>query len=167
MARGRSGRKTDYEWQAACGNVSAVDIAVGVATVPIWFIDFTVPATLMRIRGHILLQLDAAGVDERALVSFGIGLFSTDARVAGAVPEVFDEAEFGWIWYGFGSVTSLAEAAIAGEGPGMIHRIEVDSKAMRKVKPNQSIALVAEVCSTSDMGGTVDILAGARVLFGT
>ncbi len=164
MARSRSGRRADYEWTGACGEVDAVDLAesTNVSTSGIVFVDFVAPFTIARIRGHIFCQLDATATDERAIIAWGIGIVSTDARQAGSTPDPSDEPDFPWMWYGYSTITSLAETAASPQG--MFHRLEVDTKAMRKVKPGQSVVLLGQVCKAADQAGTWDVLAGLRVL---
>ncbi len=49
---------------------------------------------------------------------------------------------------------------------GLFDWTMVDSKAMRKMKPNESIVLVAEVAGSNDVGGTVDFVYSINVLNG-
>ncbi len=165
MANRSRGRRTDYEWTGACGDADAIDLAVNVTTAPLVFVDFNAPFTIMRIRGIIQVQLNAAAVNERALIAFGIGIVTTDARAAGTVPDPAQEPEFPWMWYGYAAVSSLNEAAIQPDALSAI--LEVDTKAMRKVKPGQSVMLVGQVCSSQDQGGSFDVQAGLRFLLGS
>ncbi len=166
MAR-RSGRKTDYEWSAVCGKLNALDLAINTVGLGTQGFVGNVPLTLMRVHGLVCANLDAGAVDERAMISFGIIKVSDDALAVGitAVPTPTADADAPWIVHGHLWVTTLSEAAIAPDG--MFHRVVIDSKAMRKMKPNESLAVVFEVCDTTDQGGTVDLSYGLRVLVGT
>ncbi len=65
------------------------------------------------------------------------------------------------------TVTALAETSVTGDAGGLFERIEVDSKAMRKLKDDQTLLLVCEVGQTIDATGTFDVQAGMRYLFGS
>ena len=163
MARGR-GRRTDYEWASVCGVIDGVDLAVTTSTGTIWTFAVQTALTVMRMRGELYVQLDATAVDERALIAYGIGKGSTDAITAGAVPDPVADQGFPWIWFGFAAISSLAETAV--QPQQLAARLTIDSKAMRKMKPQESLFLVGQVCAASDQGGTFDTMFGVRVLTG-
>ncbi len=165
MARQRSGRRTDYEWSSVCGVVTAADLVVGSSTGIIWSFAATTALTIQRIRGNLHVDLDPSAADERAIIAFGIGKASTDAVTAGEVPELVVDAGFPWMWFGFATVTALGLASASGHG--LFDRMEIDIKAMRKMKPQESIFLVGNVCGVVDQGGTFDVMSGARVLLGS
>ncbi len=166
MARS-SGRRTDYEWQAVAGRITTLDLAEGSANVGTNGMVVSVPSTSMRIRGEVLVQLDAGAVDERACIAMGIIKVSNSAFAAGigSIPNPFADAESEWVWHSFTSVTSMAEAAVGSDY--IASRVVIDSKAMRKCKPNETFAFVAEVASSVDATGSVDLIYGWRQLFGT
>ena len=169
MARGRhgSGRRPDYAWAGIGDSLLAVDPGAAAQTLGSSSL-LAVPQTLVRLRGRIFAQLDAAAVDERIGVIVGVGVFDTDQVTAGAFPEFTTDGateEFGgWMWVGTLFVSSGAEGAIVNEG--LFDRIDVDSKAMRRVKPNEQVVVVVEAPSALavDQGGTVDVLAHIRCL---
>ena len=165
MAR-RSGRRADYQWQAGATISSGVDIATGTATAGnAGIINILAPATISRIHGHIFFQLDTTAVDERVVICYGLIIVSENALGAGvaSMPHPFTDAEVSWIAHGFASVSSLAEAAV--QPDALFTRVEVDSKAMRKVKPTEQLVLVVESVISVDQAGTWDMMAAFRVLF--
>ncbi len=166
MARRTRGRKTDYTWSGICGSFAAKDIAVGTAAIGSGRIDFLETQTLVRVRGRVAIQLDAAGVDERVLVAVGLIKVKTAAAVAGiaSVPTPNTETAADWLWFNYQWVSAGAEAAV--NQNSLFDVVEVDSKAMRRCKADESLIFVAEVCDTVDMGGTVDVQYGIRVLVG-
>jgi len=46
----------------------------------------------------------------------------------------------------------------------LFDRVVIDSKAMRKMKALDQIVLMAEVCDSTDQGGTFDYNYGLRIL---
>ena len=163
MPRGR-GRRADYSWFSTCGVVNSMDLAVNTVGLGNGAIAVTTPLTITRIHGYFTAQLDAGGVDERAMIAFGIIKVSNEALAAGAgsIPSPDTDADAEWIVHGHLWVTSGAEAAIVNEG--LFDRKVVDSKAMRKAKPSDSLAVMFETCITNDQTGTVDLTYGIRVL---
>ena len=163
----RAGRKTDYEWNTITGVITALDInaeALGSGTLVI-----AIPGTHARVRGRVFAQLDATAVDERATVVVGLRYATDDAVAAGvsALGNPFDDPDNDWLWTGHLFVSSGAEGAVVNEFLG--DRIEIESKAMRRVKPGSTLAFVAVTPSAGavDQGGTVDILFSYRALLGT
>ncbi len=169
MARGRSrGRKTDYSWSQISGQMLAVDLAEGTVALGDVAGSAAGTQTLFRTRGEILVQLDATAVDERVLIALGMMVVKENAFAAGvaSVPHPGVDGEADWFWFGYASLTTAAEAAVSGAFSGLFHRVPVDSKAMRKMKGDEKVILVAEVVEAVDQGGTFDLLYGFRTLTG-
>jgi len=125
------------------------------------------PYTVLRILGGLVVAPAAVGIADADKVNlfFGIGVVSTDAFTAGAasMPDPGAEVDFDWLWWA--SVGLLIPNTAEYGGPAASVRIDVASKAMRKVGPGQTVALLAEY---QDSVGTppVDILGGLRMLIG-
>ncbi len=171
MARGtsgrRSGRRTDYEWLSLRGKITALDLTVNATGLGDGGLQVTGPGTFMRARGHAFLQLDAGGADERVLIALGLIIISNEAFAAGAgsIPAPGNDEDADWLWHNYVGLSSLAEAAV--QSDALFARVEIDSKAMRKVKPQQTLAFLAEVLLTEDQTGTLDVLYGVRILGGS
>ena len=110
------------------------------ATVP----SMIVP-TLVRTRGQVSVQPDVFSADVNVVGAFGIAIVSTDAFVAGAasIPGPFDQAGWnGWfVWRSFSMRFEFID------GIGVLigdQRWEVDSKAMRKMGPQDTMVIMAE-----------------------
>ncbi len=153
---GRSGRKTDYQWTSIASSEASVNLATGTVSLGSVGLAFSAPATIFRTRGYLFGQLDAGAVDDRALVAFGIALVSNTAFVAGvaSLPSPANEAGYPWYWKGQLAVSSLAEGAIADSY--LADRIVIDTKAMRKAKPDEIAVIIAEIATGNDAGGTFD-----------
>ena len=132
-----------------------------------------VPATLLRFRGFVQAAFDATvQVADILELTFALGIVSTDAFTAGSgsVPDPGGEPEYPWIWWQnirLDATSVQASSTVQTPwGPGAM-RLEVDSKAMRRIKPGQSVCWVVQ--SRAQAGApVVNIHMGqTRVLIGT
>ena len=149
------------------GQITALDLAEGAIAIGDLGATFTAAAvTILRIRGRLIAQLDAGAVDERASIAVGIIIVTTRAFNAGSgsMPLPQDNGENQWIWHDYVQLTSGAE--VAANDTGLIDRVVIDSKAMRKMKGDETLAFMAQVADSVDGGGTVDMMYGVRFLFG-
>jgi ABC-type antimicrobial peptide transport system ATPase subunit len=71
-----------------------------------------------------------------------------------------------FLWFGsqFMTVSSVGTATPHHTSYGM-DRLEVDSKAMRKITLNQSLVLVSEIAQLDGTAGDVDFAINLRMLF--
>ena len=112
--------------------------------------------TVIRLRGEMLVYLDtASALDEGFHGAVGVGIF-TDAAVAVGVTAVnlpiTDEGWDGWLWHNYFSLFSAGAISAAGvsvsggqsDALKAAIRIEVDSKAMRKIPVGMTMAVVLE-----------------------
>ncbi len=131
-------------------------------------IAFAIPGTLLRARGLLRVSFLTTGLtaDDNATMGFGLGLFATDAVAAGAgsMPDPLGEPEFPWIWYGQVLMYSPNADHAA---PGIEQEIQIDSKAMRKFKPGQSLVIVGQYADLGGLPGLRVDVARTRVLIGT
>ncbi len=171
MARGgfsRSQRMTK-EWAAT--GIGAVEIT-SVSTVLLASLSFAAPATILRCLGEILVVFDETGVTagEAAMLTFGLGVVSTDAATAGSasMPDPGAEPQYPWLWWYNTTIEAIsASASTAAEIGSAYSRIPLESSAARRIKNNQSLALVVEY---EGIQGTppVDVTSGrVRVLLAT
>ncbi len=162
----RSGSTRSKEWETVCLASSPLDLAIG--TVLVFELFRVLSAeTLLRTRGQIMASFDSSAVNEAATIAAGIAFVSTRALLAGAasVPRPSSEGGYPWLWHGWfdvSSVPSVGGASISGEG--LVQRLMVDSKAMRKVKEDESMILAFEMCDSVDLGGNVVFSGGFRAL---
>ncbi len=165
MAR-RSGRRTDYNWVSAAGVNVNVDVGLGTAVLGAGSVAFNGAGTVARVRGQVLINLDATAVNEQVVIALGLIKVDNDALAVGvtAIPKPHIDGDAEWLWHGYLLVTSGSEAAV--NNNGLIARLEIDSKAMRRVKTNDNMVLVAEVAAELDQGGNFDLLYGYRLLVG-
>ena len=122
--------------------------------------------TIVRIRGSIMITTILAGVaGARANIFCGIKLVTASAFSSGTHQQPFTDAGSDWIWW-----TTAAMHLVGGtvatpsvDGGTLFKRIEIDSKAMRKVPINSLLAIVVEnLALVSTM--TIEFGGGTRVL---
>jgi len=122
--------------------------------------------TLVRIRGSILVVMTASAATPGAcLATFGIKVIQGAAFAAAAPALPLTDVGSDWVWWTTVpmSLTGGSVAAPNSDGRTIVHRVDIDSKAMRKVKGNELLVFVAEntaVLSTQtfDVDGAVRVL---------
>ena len=163
---GRSGGGIhNKEWEAVCLAPTTLDIAVGTLVAFVMFIADEAE-TLLRSRGRFRMVLNAAAIDESVTIAVGLAIVSARAAAAGvaSLPRPATEGSYPWLWHDFG-VASTFQGQASGTFAQVIDMI-VDSKAMRKVKEDEVMVFVVEVCSSVDGGGSLQIDGGLRALTG-
>ena len=119
--------------------------------------------TVVRIRGSLLLALTTITADGDGYVgAVGIGIVSAPAFAVGAsaVPTPVSESEWeGWMWHQMLNV--VGQAGSSGIGPSF-QRVEIDSKAMRKVGTEEVIYMAVELIETGT--AVAEIVANTRML---
>jgi len=164
----RQGRRIDFkQWHhiaISSGQSGATD-----GTLQSNGFAFDGPATILRARGYVQAIFDATQqVGDAAKYTFGLGIVSTDAFSAGAasMPDPEGEPDYPWLWWGQMFMKSQVAAGVNAWGTSA-QRLEVDTKAMRRVQPGKTICYVCQI--TGAAGAPVsDITFGStRILIGT
>ena len=162
------GRRTDYSW-ASFGDTAVAQPVGSTALLGVTSFLFSDAGTLTRMRGKVGITLDTAGIDEFALILCGLVIMGVDAVTAGAAPEIFGGGidEGSWIWQGALFVASGSEGGV--NQNTLNADIEIDSKAMRRVKSGQNLVFVHQspVELAVDQGGTYDLVYFVHLLFGS
>ncbi len=166
MARNRGKVIDRKEWN---GMGSAQETISTVATTVLGSLSFAIPATILRIRGSVYVFFDATQqAGDLMRCTFGIAKVSTDALTLGAtaLPDPAGDIDFPWMWWAQITLNSTVAADVSSYGQSN-QIIEVDSKAMRRIKPNESLVMVVETANA--VGAPVTILGNTqlRVLVGT
>ena len=161
MARARrSGRGPDYDWNSLVDTGTALTTAQGAIG---GGFSAAQALTLMRCRGEIILEATPDASGDSDVVGLGLIIVSGDAFVVGgaSLPGPISDASASWLWHRF---VCLEASTNALDGSHILTNriIEVDSKAMRKMKPNDTLALVGEL-STGEFAA-VTALSGIRFL---
>jgi len=123
---------------------------------------------MIRIRGEFTAWITLAttvGDGFTELVA-GIGIVSADAFATGvaAVPNPAGDPDWGgWLWYHAGGPLVSLETTEVGRGPLSAIRIPIDTKAMRKMSPNE--VLFGSLSTGTEIGtAAMDFLMNTRVL---
>ena len=133
----------------------------------------TTRETIRRIRGVIFYSLSGMlSANDRCIVASGIGIVSTDASVAGAasMPDPAVDIDYPWLWWRERTFWAPGVMTNATWDQGTLGAagevVEVDSKAMRIIRPGQSLVWIFQYVNGT---GTppVDVeVASHRILLG-
>jgi len=163
----RAGRRTDYEWANISDLLAAVDIG-GAAAFGAQGLVFSIAGTVTRVRGRIGAVLDTGGAGEFGLLLCGLMTLANDSFVGGTAPELATQGvdEASWLWRGSLWLSSGKEAAVVPDQLSV--DLVVDTKAMRRMKPNETLAIVFEAPAAAwvDQTGTMDVIYDLHVLVG-
>ncbi len=163
------GKKIDFkEWVAAPGinlTLTADGTSLGGS------VAFAIPATILRCRGEIAISPTSAVVNLDAVrITTALGIVSSDAFAAGAgsVPDPQGEPEYPWLYWK-DSVFFYTESSAANAVQSIVGavRFDVDTKAMRKMKPGESLAWVVQYVDITGAPPMTIQIAATRVLIGT
>ena len=123
--------------------------------------------TLVRFRGELMLWLEVVTTigDGFTRVGAGVGVITSDAFAAGAEPSALGDPDWGgWLWHwAGGAIVGLSVTEAENTGPLSMVRIPIDSKAMRKIGPNETI--FASVSTQAEVGAaTLNMVFNSRML---
>ncbi len=118
--------------------------------------------TILRSRGLISVRLNSFASDLSFTGVIGMGVVTDDAFAAGAVsiPRPFDDADWGgwFVWEPYSFYLEFADA-IGFQSKADMH-FKFDSKAMRRVEPNETVVVMVESQSVA-----VDVSVTFRQLY--
>ncbi len=133
-------------------------------------VAFASAATVLRMLGeYIITPTSAATAGDAAVVGVAIGVVSSDAFAAGAgsMPDPTDEPEYPWLYWANHSFFFPSTLTLLGQTDAGSIRRSFDIRSMRKLKPRESLAFVAQY---TDRAGAPPLqldVAVTRVLVGT
>ena len=102
------------------------------------------------------------------VVTCALGILATDNFAAGSagVPDPGTEAgPFPWLWWRQWAINIHATTVQALMAPGAVVRVDVDARAMRKLKPGQSLGWLLQYLDISGAPPIHVEIATTRVLF--
>jgi len=168
MADRRGGTRQRKHWHSI-GDTLQKFTAAGTAILGSFTAAGNEPYTVLRMVGELVVTPGITPViaGDAAIMAVGVAVVTTDALTVGssAMPDPAGEPDFDWLWrYQAHMVFPFATADLAGLASESA-RIPLESKAMRKVSPRQSLVMLAEYV---DLQGTppLDVLGSARFLIG-
>ncbi len=123
--------------------------------------------TVVRLRGRISCVLETTSAAARGFhCALGIGIVTQDAFTVGgvtALPNPFDDIDWGWWYHSIFDVQSVTATIADGVNAGSAwYTAEVDSKAMRKLVPNETIFASLQVFESGTE--SMDVLFDSRML---
>ena len=141
--------------------LSLIQLAGGTAGFSVLITEANLDAkdkpTIVRIRGllHIAMDRSAEVAEDKAVITYGIGLMEGRAVAAGiaSLPLPATDSEWGWMWIGSATLASPTTLTEPEQG-ARFQRTVIDSKSMRKAGPGEVLVLVTEVTSIT---GTPDV----------
>ncbi len=150
MARSRFvsrsvGAKRHPDWSASVPQTALTGVAGSAAALLQTFTPEAGGETVIRTRGLFGWKSDQNGAAEDQLGAVGICKVSAQAVSVGitAIPHPDTDSGFPWLWHSY-FASSFVFGTNVGFEPGMLHRIVIDSKAMRKVTDDERIVMVVE-----------------------
>ena len=117
--------------------------------------------TLVRVRGNVTVFPSAFSTDSIWEGAYGLGIVSDEAFTAGAasLPRPHDDDDWpGWVVHGYFQGKFETQSAV-GQWVLPIN-YTIDSKAMRKIGPGETVVWVVE----SNLGPALEFVLSARVL---
>ena len=151
MAR-NSGRPRVYEWTG-----SQIDLTLDQTALAQVVKTFGSAGTIVRIRGSLLIAY--ASATDGDVTQLGFGLNVVPEGYTAAIDPLVD-LEKSWLYW---NERTIGFDAASPSGPMSAARVEIDSKAMRKFKPNDTLTFHAN--SRDDSGtGTVLVIGAIRAL---
>ncbi len=162
-ARSRSGRRPDYQWVGLLA-FQSLALSSSKSFMGSSNLGVAITGTIARVRGDCSVMMDVNAADDAGVVGVGL-ILGTDAAVAvgtTAFPSPTADLDADWLWHGFFALRSLTSTQEANVG-GQYAPREIDSKAMRKFKPNENLVAVGGVTIQAGTP-TFDILGAFRVL---
>ncbi len=145
----RSPRRTT-EWTVGTGDNTVLGpLSSGQAAFVGQGVNPTIPGlTVVRIRGYFQVWLETLTVASSDMFgAFGIGIASLAAFTAGiaSLPTpITEEDSENWLYHQYFGITSKLDTLSAGEELAS-YRVEIDSKAMRKVSQDQVTYAALEI----------------------
>jgi len=125
-------------------------------------------ATIVRVRGYVSLTLEAiSSLGDGFSGAFGMGIVSANAQGVGgtAIPAPVDDADWpGWLWHRFFDIRSVSATLSDGANAvAAVQRIEIDSKAMRKLGNEEVLQMTIQVVEQGT--ATIEMHGDSRILF--
>ena len=160
------GQRMQKHWHQLNGTVFAFTVD---ATALLGSLALDGPFTVLRMLGEYIIGPTSAPVAaDRAEISCGIGVVSSDAAAVGAtaMPDPRDEADFPWLFWAshellFPTTTADPSALVSSV------RRTFDIKSMRKLKPRESLVFVAQYVDKGGAPPVSIVSAVTRILVAT
>ncbi len=158
------GRKIDFKQWVSIPSILKESAVAG--TFAGGSASFAVPATVLRCRSEVLIQFDETRTaGDQMDVAIGLAKMSTDAAAGASLPDPIGEVGFPWLFWKQVKLECISTSTTY--DPGSSLRFSVDTKAMRKVKPDESIIWLIEFANPAGAPVTQVDISQSRLLIGT
>ncbi len=117
------------------------------------------PFTIIRTRVEVAWCSDQNAANEAPIGAMGMIVITSSASAAGvaSIPTPITEGDADWfVWQGLQNRLKFASGVGVTEGEGVVSRYTVDSKAMRKVGPDQDLGVMVQ--NSSAVGASIQII---------
>jgi len=161
VRRGKSSRRSDW---ISLPPLTAYEAVAGATSVIEGALITTVPITIVRIVGVMSVQSDQAAASERPFGAVGAAVVSDQAAGIGvtAVPTPYTNADSDlWMQHQFWAAP-VAEAGTGASLANISDRVDLSSKAMRKLTPDEQLLFVVENGSATH---GMEFILDVRVLY--
>ncbi len=165
MTFNRNTRMTK-EWNGIPGGTA---IFTTNATAILGSLASLVANTVLRAIGeYVIAPTVAPAAADHCIVTVALGVVSTDAAALGAtaMPDPFDEPEYPWLYWANHDLFFGDASMESGSAAASVRR-EFDVHSMRKLKPGQSCALVAQYVDVAGAPPVTLSMGQVRTLFAT
>ena len=151
---------------------ASIASVVGLSTtqtqiIGITFAEATPDNTVLRTRGDLLVVATPNAAADTDVAAFGVAIVSNAAQAAGGLSlpgPIVDANSDQWLWHRFVPLDAVDATATVADNPGVVVRVPIDSKAMRRFSNDQSVLLIGEV--SSGAFASVTVVGGIAFLFG-
>ena len=168
MARAR-GRSTQLR-KSWSNMTPATAVAIGATQAVIGSVSIAesslVAPTLLRSRGNLLVNAVPDAATDSDTIGLGLIVVHTNALAAGgaSLPGPIADQGADWLWHMYVPLDAAGATAEAAVNNWNLMRIEVDSKAMRRVPEDHAVVCMGEV--DAGLFASVSVTGGIRFLFG-
>ncbi len=139
-------RRAEWSSTVVQSSVLALGNAQSVGSVSVG-IGFTESNTIARIRGHVVASQNTAAAANSMLLGIGLIVVSENAFTVGgaaSMPGPLTDINASWLWHNILAFGPTQAGAVSDNAITMNQRVEIDSKAMRKVGPDDALAFIWE-----------------------
>ncbi len=158
---GGRGRRRATAWSGPF-TMNLDDTGTGLHTL-VTLVPTEAETTIVRVRGSMIFQFLPDTVNDVYLGAIGLITVQAAASAAGSASmpgPVTDASNDGWFWHSF---VDFMASGVGAEVPGYGYRVDIDSKAMRKVNDNERVVMRLE-STTHSAGVSVKVAGDFRVL---
>ena len=170
MARGRGTRmRKTWFGSLSGGDGTAITItAVQAAILNVTHLEADIhDVTILRSRGGLFVTATPNAASDADVVGLGLIVVHTNALTVGgaSLPGPINDIGADWLWHQFVPLDAISATSADGQSVGLNVRVEVDSKAMRRLQTDHAVVLMAEL-ATGQMT-TITVNGGIRFLLGS